>query len=128
MKPGDSIARGISVQNSGSINATLTLTTTSASGANLLTTGANGLTVTVDRCTTGFGGGTPETCTGGSTNVVATRAILGSNLALPALNSSATHYYLVTVALPSAADNTYQNLTQNITFTWDATQVAGTAQ
>ena len=130
MKPGDSIARGVSVENSGSINASLALSTSTAAANALTTDTTNGLKLLVEKCVTAFGGTTPETCTGGSGVSIPTQTVIGTNMALPALNAGAAnkHHYLVTVSLPSTADNTFQGLTQTLTFTWNATQVAGTAQ
>ena len=130
MKPGDSIARGVTVENSGSINASLTLSTSTVAPTLLTSDATHGLKLLVEKCVTAFGGTTPETCTGGSAVSIPTQTVIGTNMALPALNAGAAnkHYYLVTVSLPSTAGNTFQGLTQTVAFTWDATQVAGTAQ
>ena len=130
MKPGDSIAEGIVVENSGTINASLALSTSTVAPTLLTSDLTNGLQLYVQKCVTAFGSTTPETCTGGASNTIPTQTINVTNFALPALNAGTAnkHHYLVTVSLPSTAGNTFQGLTQTIAFTWDATQVSGTAQ
>src|SRR5687768_14280504 len=102
MKPGDSIAEGIVVENSGTINASLALSTSTVAPTLLTSDSTNGLQLYVQKCVTAFGSTTPETCTGGASNTIPTQTINVTNFALPALNAGTAnkHHYLVTVSLP----------------------------
>ena len=131
LKPGDSIARPLTLSNTGSINSTYTLTTTAPTSTLLDTDTTNGLKLEITRCTTGaWSGGPPSyTCTGGGSAVVlGPVSIIQAAQAIGSLNASSSDNLLVKISLPSGAGNTFQNLSSTILFTWDATQVAGAAQ
>jgi spore coat-associated protein N len=134
MVPGDAMQRTITLARSsdtdsfGSVKLTTTGTTT-----NLLTSDAtNGLQLKVDQCSVAWvkaAGSNDLTCSGTTTSVVAQRAIIGSTIDLPvattALNGvGAVSNLRATISLPTAADNTFQGLTNSVTFTFDATQRA----
>lgn len=132
--PGDTVERTVTLTRStdsesfGSVKLT-----TAGSTSNLLTSDAtNGLQLKVDQCSVAWvkpANSNALTCGGTTTNVIAQRAAVGTNLdlgpATAALNSAAaTSNLRVTVSLPAAADNAFQGLSNTISFTFDATQRA----
>jgi spore coat-associated protein N len=139
MVPGDTVQRRVVLTNDGDQNlASVTLSTT-ASSSNVLTTDTtNGLKMKIEKCSLSWVEAGPPyayTCgtgdVGTRTTVLAERAILGTTLALSSMSSltaSASDDMVVTVTLPSGADNTFQNLSTNITYTFNATQRAATAK
>jgi spore coat-associated protein N len=133
--PGDTIQRSVDLSNTGSLDLSVVTLTTAASPTSLLDSdGTNGLQMVIDRCASAWteSGTTPAftyTCSGGSTNLVASRAVIGSNVSLPglsALTSGGTDHLLVTLTLPSAAGNTFQGLSSTISYTFTGTQRAAT--
>lgn len=145
--PGDSLQRRVVLTNDGSeALGSLTLATTAATPTNVLTTDAtHGLQMKIERCTGAAGwresASTPYTYTcdaalpgdnaGVRTSVVGTRAIIGDPIALASMNALASggiDDMVVTVVLPTTADNTFQNKSATITYTFNATQRAATAK
>lgn len=140
MVPGDTVQRRVVLTNDGDQNlASVTLTTT-ASAVTLLTSDtANGLQMKIEKCSLAWieSATTPYTYTCGAldagtrSTVLARRAILGSTIALSGMSSlttGANDDMLVTVDLPSSADNTFQNLESTITYTFNAIQRAATSK
>ena len=131
--PGDTLQRLAKVTNAGNQNlASLKLTTT-ATTSSQLNTGANGLRMKVQKCSVAWveSVGTPYTytCAGTTSDVIADRAIIGTDLDLGAassLTAGGSDSYVVTVTLPAAADNTYQGLTSVIDYTFSGMQRAAT--
>ncbi|MEP9364601.1 hypothetical protein ABLE68_16665 [Nocardioides sp. CN2-186] len=136
--PGDTVQRSVVLTRStdtesfGSVKLTTAGTT-----SNLLTTDTtNGLRLAVDQCSvpwTVVGSTKALSCSGTTTSVIGDRAVVGTNLDLGAatttLNSAAAASNLrVTLSLPAAADNTFQGLSNTISFTFDATQRAAEAR
>jgi spore coat-associated protein N len=146
--PGDSLQRRAKVTNAGSENlASITLTTidTTATDTVLTTDATNGLQMKIEKCGGLLGwresATTPYTYTcdalvagdnaGTRTTVLAQRAVIGSSLALSSLSgltAGSTDDMVVTVDLPSTADNTFQNKSATIEYTFTATQRAGTSK
>jgi len=133
--PGDTIQRSVDLSNTGSLDLSAVTLTTAASPTSLLDSdGTNGLQMVIDRCASAWteSGTTPAftyACSGGSTNLVASRAVIGSNVSLPglsALTSGGTDHLLVTLTLPPAAGNTFQGLSSTISYTFTGTQRAAT--
>jgi predicted ribosomally synthesized peptide with SipW-like signal peptide len=133
--PGDTIQRSVDLSNTGSIDFGSVTLTTSASPTSLLDTDAtNGLQMAIDRCSTAWteAGTAPAytyTCSGTTSSVLATRAVIGTSLALTNLGSitaGATDKLRVTLTLPSAAGNTFQNLSSTISYAFTATQRTAT--
>ncbi len=132
--PGDTVQRAVTLTRSTDTEAfgSVRLTTTAANANALTSDATNGLQLSIDQCSTGWtkAATTSElTCSGTVTNVLAQRAVLGSALDLSAatttLNGAAAASNLrVSLALPVAADNSFQGLTNTLTFTFDATQRA----
>ncbi len=135
--PGDTVQRAVTLTRSARTEAfgSVKLTTT-AGTANLLSSDVtNGLQLKVDQCSTAWtkvAGATNElTCSGTSTPVIASKSVIGSAVdmasAAATLNGAAAAVNLrVQLLLPATADNTFQGLANNITFTFDATQRAAT--
>jgi spore coat-associated protein N len=132
--PGDALQRTITLtrssdtQSFGSVKLTTTGSTT-----NVLTSDAsNGLQLTVDQCSVAWakvGSTSALSCSGTTTQVIAQRAILGTAVdlgaATTALNGAgAVSNLRATISLPDAAGNTFQALSNTLTFTFDATQRA----
>jgi spore coat-associated protein N len=133
--PGDTIQRSVDLIDSGSIDlASITLTTNATTSSLLDTDATNGLQMVIDRCSNAWteGGTAPAytyTCSGATSTVLASRAIIGTNLALSnlsALTNGVTDHLRVTLTFPSAAPNTFQNQSSTVQYTFTGTQRAGT--
>lgn len=136
--PGDTIQRAADLINNGtgtSDNLSGIVLTTNASPSSLLDTDAtNGLQMTIDKCSvawteTGTAPAYAYTCSGTTSTVVASRAVIGSSLplsGLASLTTGSTDHLRVTLTLPTAAPNTMQGLTSTISYNFLGTQrVAG---
>lgn len=135
--PGDTIQRAVTLSNSGDQNLTaVTLTTAATTSSKLDTDALNGLQLVVDSCSAPWteAGTAPAytyTCSGTTASVLASHAIIGTNLTLANLASVAAAHsdnLRVTVSLPSTADNTFQNLSSTVGFTFTGAQRSGTNQ
>ena len=131
--PGDTIQRSVDLINQGSLDlASITLTTTASPSSLLDTDATNGLQMVIDKCSVAWTEAGPPytyTCGGTTTSVLASRAVIGNNLALSALGSTtagATDHLRVTLTLPSGADNTFQNKSSTISYAFTGTQRAAT--
>ncbi|HAP90059.1 MAG TPA: hypothetical protein DCR15_10095 [Arthrobacter bacterium] len=133
---GDTVQRAATLTNAGNQNlAAVTLTTAAPTTSSLLDTDAtNGLQVVIDKCSVAWteAGTAPAytyTCGGTTTPVLATRAVIGANLALTNLASvtaGSTDYLRVTATLPASADNTFQGKSSVVGFTFTGTQRSAT--
>ena len=135
--PGDTIKRSVDLIDSGSIDlASITLTTNATTSSLLDTDATNGLQMVIDRCSNAWteGGTAPAytyTCSGATSTVLASRAIVGTNLALSnlsALTNGVTDHLRVTLSFPSAAPNSFQNQSSTVQYTFTGTQRAGTSK
>ena len=133
--PGDTIQRSVDLINSGSIDLSgITLTTNATTSSLLDTDATNGLQMVIDRCSNAWteGGTAPAytyTCSGATSSVLASRAVVGSNLtlsSLAALTNGVTDHLRVTLSFPSAAPNSFQNQSSTIQYTFTGTQRAAT--
>ena len=135
--PGDTMQRAFNLANTGTIDlaAAPTLTTTASPSSLLDTDGTNGLQMVIDRCSVAWteSGVSPAytyTCSGTTSTVLASRAVIGSSLALSNVNglitAGSTEYLRLTLTLPSTAGNTFQGLTSTISYTFNATQRTAT--
>ena len=134
---GDTIQRSVDLIDSGSINlSAITLGSTATTSSLLDTDAVNGLQLVIDKCSVPWTeGGTPPaytyTCSGTTSSVLASRAVIGSNLTLSNLGSlttGVTDHLRFTLTLPSAAPNTFQNQSSVIQYTFTGTQRAATNQ
>ncbi|HET7659791.1 MAG TPA: TasA family protein [Oryzihumus sp.] len=133
--PGDTVQRVVKLNNTGSQNlASVTLTTAATTTSVLDTDATNGLQLKLDSCSVPWteAGTSPAytyTCSGTTTSVLASHAVIGSAMALSNLSSltaGASDNLKVTLSFPSAADNTFQNKSSVIGFTFDALQRTAT--
>ena len=132
---GDTIQRSVDLIDSGSIDlSAITLTSAATTSSLLDTDTTNGLQLVIDKCSNAWteAGTAPAysyTCSGTTSTVLASRPVVGSNLALSnlsALTAGSTDHLRFTLTLPSAAPNTMQNLSSVIQYTFTGTQRAAT--
>ena len=130
---GDTIQRSVDLINSGSIDlASITLTTTASPSSLLDTDAANGLQMVIDKCSQAWTEAGPPytyTCGGTTSSVVGSRQVIGGNLALSnrsAFTNGLTDHLRVTLTLPSAAPNSFQNQSSTISYAFTGTQRAAT--
>jgi spore coat-associated protein N len=136
--PGDTIQRSADLINNGGASADnlsgIVLTTTASPSSLLDTEPTNGLQMTIEKCSVPWteAGTAPAytyTCSGTTSTVLASRAVIGSNMALANLSSlttGSTDHLRVTLTLPAAAPNTMQGLTSTVSYNFVGTQrVAG---
>ncbi len=133
--PGDTMQRAVTLTNTGTVDmlpGSVALTTT-ATTSSLLDTGTNGLTMTIDKCSVAWTESAAPytyTCGGTTTSVLASRPVIGSSVALSNITttSGTPNYLRVTLALPTAADNTYQGQSSTLGYVFVGQQRAGTAR
>jgi predicted ribosomally synthesized peptide with SipW-like signal peptide len=136
--PGDTIQRAADLINNGGASADnlsgIVLTTTASPSSLLDTEATNGLQMTIEKCSVPWteSGTAPAytyTCSGTTSTVLASRAVIGASLplsGLASLTTGATDHLRVTLTLPTAAPNTMQGLTSTISYNFVGTQrVAG---
>ena len=136
--PGDTIQRSADLINNGGASAdnlsSIVLTTTASPTSLLDTDATNGLQMSIDKCSVPWteSGAAPAytyTCSGTTSTVLASRAVIGANLplsGLASLTTGSTDHLRVTLTLPTAAPNTMQGLTSTISYNFAGTQrVAG---
>ena len=137
MLPGDTAQRSVDVINSGGTNLSSITLTTSASPSSLLDTDAtNGLQMVIDKCSVAWteAGVSPAftyTCSGTTTSVLASRAVVGSSIALSNLGATTagvTDHLRVTLTFPNSAGNTFQGVSSTISYQLNGTPRAATAQ
>ena len=135
--PDDTVQRAVQLANTGTQDlAAIVLTTVASPSSKLDTDTLNGLQLSIQSCSVPWteGGSAPAytySCTGGTTaTVLSARPVIGANMTLSNLSSvaaSRTDYLLVTLKLPTNADNTFQGLSSTVGFTFAGTQRAGLA-
>jgi len=138
LAPGDSIQRVVDLVSGGNVTQTLSLATTASPSTLLDSDVTNGLQMVVDSCSLAGGwteaGTSPAftyTCPAGTiTTVIASRAVIGSALAMSAgMTNPGTTHLRITETFPSTAGNTFQGLgADTITYTFSGAQRAGQAQ
>ena len=133
LAPGDTIQRSVDLTNSGTLDlASVTLTTSASPSSQLDADTTNGLQMVIDKCSAAWTeSGPPYTysCSGSTSTVLASRAVIGSNLSLSNLTSTTagnTDHLRVTLTLPSGAGNTLQNQSSTISYAFTGTQRAAT--
>ena len=129
---GDTIQRAVDLVNNGTISADtlsqIQLTTAAAPSSLLDTDATNGLQMVIDKCSVAWTeAGPPYTysCGGTTSSVLATRSVIGANLALANLSSlttGSTDHLRVTLTLPSAAPNALQGQSSSISYNFVGTQ------
>lgn len=133
--PGDTIQRAVDLSSAGNIGlAAVTLTTSASPTSKLDTDATNGLQLVIDACSTAWTESGPPyaySCSGTTRTVLASRPVIGTNLALSNLTSltpGSTDHLRVTLTLPGTADNSFQGLNSGIGFVFTGTQRAGTSK
>jgi spore coat-associated protein N len=133
--PGDTIQRAFDLTNGGSLDmASISLTSTATTSSLLDTDATNGLQMVVDRCSNAWTESGPPytyTCSGTTTTVIASRAVIASNIAmtgLSALTSGGTDHLRLTLTFPAAAGNTFQNQSSTLQYAFTGTQRAAGAK
>ena len=91
------------------------------------------LQIAIDKCSQAWTESGPPytyTCGGSTSTVLASRALIGSNLTLSnlTLTAGSTDHLRVTVTFPGGAGNTLQNQSSTISYTFTGNQRAGTDQ
>ena len=133
--PGDTIERVVDLSNTGTLDlASVDLTTTATVSSLLDTDATNGLQMQIDNCDQAWteAGTSPAytyTCGGTTSSVLASQAVIGANLTLnnlTALTSGDTDHLLLTLTLPASADNTFQNESSTIDYSFTGTQRTAT--
>jgi len=129
---GDTIQRSVDLINNGSGSsdnlASVELTTTASPSSALDTNTTQGLQMAIDKCSVAWTESGPPytyTCSGTTSSVLASRAVIGSSLALSnlsALTTGSTDHLRVTLTLPAAAPNALQGQSSGITYDFVGTQ------
>jgi len=110
------------------------LTTSASPSSGLDTDAVTGLQMAIDKCSVAWTESGPPytyTCSGTTTTVLTTRAVIGVNLALSnlsALTTGSTDHLHVTLTLPAAAPNALQGQTSGISYTFAGTQRAAASK
>ncbi len=133
--PGDTMQRSFDLINSGSQDlASVTLTSTATTTSLLDSDATTGLQMVIDRCSipwveAGVSPAFTYTCAGTTSSVIASRAVIGSTIAMSNLTvttAGVTNNLRLTLTLPSTAGNTLQGLTSTIQYSFTGTQRAAT--
>src|SRR5881394_687637 len=132
--PGDTIQRSVDLINQGTLDlASVTLTTQATTSSLLDTDTTNGLQMVIDKCSQAWTEAGPPytyTCGGTTSSVVASRAVIGNNIAMSnvsdLLTNGTTDHLLMTLSLPSGAGNSLQGLSSTLTYTFTGTQRTAT--
>lgn len=114
MVPGDSATRTVTLTNTGNVGFTYAFSASQANNTLLWSDATNGLQVTATR-------GATTLYSGALKNMV--------NVAVATTVAAAgTDALTFVFSLPTSAGNTFQSLTQDVTLTYTATQLPGTAR
>lgn len=134
--PGDTVQRAVNLSNAAGNQAlsSITLTTVATTSSKLDTDASMGLQLKIDSCSTawteaGTAPGYTYSCSGTTKSVLASRPVIGANQALSNLNSvspGTSDNLVVTLTFPTTADNTEQNQSSVVNFTFNGTQRAAT--
>jgi hypothetical protein len=111
--PGDTANRTVTITNTGNVGMTYTAAISATANTVLWSDTTNGLRVTVKRGATSLYSGPLKNM-----------AVAAS----PTIAAAGTDTLTFDFSLPTTADNTFQNLTQDFTITYTATQLSGTAR
>ena len=131
--PGDTVERSVDLTVGPDQDLSAISLTTTASPSSVLDTDAtNGLQMVVDMCSVPWteSGTSPAytySCGGTTTTLLASRPVIGANLALTGANVlvGQTTHLRVTLTLPTSAGNTFQAQSSTINFSFVGTQRLG---
>lgn len=132
--PGDTLQRAVLIKDTGTIDLADVKLTTVASTTSLLDTDTSeGLQMVIDKCSVAWteSGTAPAytyTCGGTTSSVLASSPVIGANRTLSnlTLTAGSDNFLRVTLTLPSAAGNTFQNKASTIQYSFTGTQRAAT--
>src|SRR3954454_16708827 len=131
--PGDTIQRSVDLINQGTLNLASVMLTAAATTSSVLDTDAtNGLQIVIDKCSAAWTEAGPpytDTCSGSTSSVLTSRAVIQSGVTLNNLSSltaGSTDHLRVTLTLPSGAGNSFQNKSSTLQYTFTGTQRAAT--
>src|SRR5207302_7761454 len=129
---GATLQRAVDVVNSGTISSdnlsSIQLTTTASPSSALDTDATNGLQMVIDKCSVAWTESGPPytyTCGGTTSSVLASRAVIGSGIALSNLSSlttAQTDHLRVTLTLPASAPNSLQGQASTVSYNFVGTQ------
>lgn len=128
---GDTVHRSVTLTRVGEEFGSVSLTSSSTVNSILTTDPILGLQYTVDLCSVPWTKTGPVlTCGTGATSVLASQPAVSPAAALPAavttvLNTSSTAYLRIAITLPLAATDLFEDTSDTVRFTFDATQRAG---
>lgn len=111
--PGDTANRTVTITNTGNVGFTYAAAISATASTLLWSDSTNGLQVTVKRGATVLYSGPLKSMALSASGTIA---------------AGATDTLTYDFSFPTSADNTFQNLTQDFTITYTATQLAGTAR
>lgn len=131
--PGDSLSRPVDLTNTGSLDmSSITLQSVATTSSLLNTDTVNGLQLSITSCPVDWTQGTPGrwTCSSTPTTVLASgRAVIQGALSNAAsATAGQTDHLLLTLTLPTSADNTFQGKTSTLALTFTGTQKTGTTR
>jgi spore coat-associated protein N len=136
--PGDTIQRAVDITNDGSAGTSsvgsISLTTAASPSSQLDADTSAGLQMSIDKCSVAWTESGPPyaySCAGASSTVLASRAVIGSNLPLSNMSSvtaGSTDHLRVTLTLPASAGNSLQGQSSTISYTFTANQRAAASQ
>ena len=131
--PGDSISRSVDLVNSGNLGfAGLALNSTATTSSLLDTDKTNGLQLTVKSCPVDWtetvnAGVATYTCAGTTATLVNGSAVTTSfQPSLASVKPGGTDHLVVTLTLPTSADNTFQGKTSALSISFTGSQKTGT--
>lgn len=135
---GDTVQRAVDLINNGSGSsdnlASIQLTTAAAPSSTLDTDASNGLQMAIDHCSVAWTESASPytyTCGGATTTALASRPVIGSNLALSnlaSLTTGSTDHLRVILTLPASAPNSLQGQSSTLSYTFVGTQRVAAAK
>jgi hypothetical protein len=136
--PGDTLQRAVDITNDGSVGTssvgTISLTTAASSSSQLDADAPAGLQMNIDKCSVAWTESGPPytyTCGGTTSTVLASRAVIGTDVSLSNMSSvtaGSTDRLRVTLTLPGAAGNSLQGQSSTINYTFTANQRAAASK
>jgi hypothetical protein len=136
--PGDTLQRAVDITNDGSVGTssvgTISLTTAASSSSQLDADATAGLQMNIDKCSVAWTESGPPytyTCGGTTSTVLASRAVIGTDVSLSNMSSvtaGSTDRLRVTLTLPGAAGNSLQGQSSTINYTFTANQRAAASK
>jgi spore coat-associated protein N len=133
--PGDTMQRALDLNSSGTVSMSAVTLETTATSSSFLDTGngntADALQIVIQKCSVAWteAGVSPAytyTCSGATSTVLASTPIIMAPTTLSNINLSGTNHLRVTLTFPSTDDDSFQNQSSVIQYTFAGVQRAGT--